>query len=247
MADGNMSRQPVQDFFVKHLRHKAEVAIMLNALSISHRNTGAFLSAVLQSKQTVIRGLRHVDGLILRVNAEHAAGFLHPVSAFLDFRHAASALHFILNLSVVCLNRRRHLLAVRQQLFGQNWVLDREHLRRQIGRVIAAADRDRRHRNASGHLHGGKQRIQPVHERRFDRNADDRQRRVSGDYASQMSRFARRSNDDLKAVFTRVGRERRNGFGRSVRAGDMHLNLNLELLEHIYAALEGRASRSLNP
>ena len=91
MADGNMSRQPVQDFFVKHLRHKAEVAIMLNALSISHRNTGAFLSAVLQSKQTVIRGLRHVDGLILRVNAEHAAGFLHPVSAFLDFRHAASA------------------------------------------------------------------------------------------------------------------------------------------------------------
>ena len=62
----------------------------------------------------------------------------------------------------------------------------------------------------------------------------------SVDYASQMSRFARRSNDDLKAVFTRVGRERRNGFGRSVRAGDMHLNLNLELLEHIYAALEGR-------
>lgn len=63
----------------------------------------------------------------------------------------------------------------------------------------------------------------------------------SGDYAQPDERFCpQASNDDLKAVFTRVGRERRNGFGRSVRAGDMHLNLNLELLEHIYAALEGR-------
>ena len=73
VADGDAPRQPVQNFLVKHLRYKPEVAVMLDSLAVRHRDTGAFLPAVLQSKQTVIRGLRHVDGFVLRVNAEYAA------------------------------------------------------------------------------------------------------------------------------------------------------------------------------
>ena len=90
MTNRDFSLQSAEDFFIEYLRHKSEVAIVLDALAVRDRDARALLTAVLQSKQTVISGFRRVDMLVLRVNTEYAAVLLHLISAFLDIRHAAS-------------------------------------------------------------------------------------------------------------------------------------------------------------
>ena len=90
MTDRDLSLQPAENLFIEYLRHKSEVAIVLDTLAVRDRDACALLTAVLQGEQPVISGFRRVDMLILRVNTEYAAVLFHLISAFLDIRHAAS-------------------------------------------------------------------------------------------------------------------------------------------------------------
>ena len=62
---------------------------------------------------------------------------------------------------------------------------------------------------------------------------------MSGDHARQMRCLACRSDDDLKAIFTRICRKRRDLLRRSVRTRHMDLDLDLHSMQDIHASLQG--------
>ena len=70
VADGDVPHQFVQHFAFENLRHEAHPFVLAKLRAVVGNNAGAFLSAMLQRVQPVIRQLGSIG---MAVDAEHAA------------------------------------------------------------------------------------------------------------------------------------------------------------------------------
>ena len=146
----------------------------------------------------------------------------------------------LLELAVLLDDALLHLFLPERQLVRDLRVGHADDLRREDRRVLRAVDRHRRHRDAGGHLHRREQGVQTVEGGGFDRDADDRQRRVRRQHTRQVRRLARRRDDRGKAVVARRRRELARERGGPVRAHDVDLHADAKPLEGIDRALDDR-------
>ncbi len=128
----------------------------------------------------------------------------------------------------------------RVQARGQRVVGQRDDARGEDRGVLrtAAAGRDRRHRDAAGHLHGGEQRVEAAERRVVHRDADDRQVRVRGHDTREVRGAAGGAQDHAHALVLRLGDEVHDGRGRAMRRHDARGEGDLELTKLLDAALQ---------
>src|SRR5262249_20097999 len=101
------------------------------------------------------------------------------------------------------------------------------------------ADREGSHRNASGHLHDGKQRVDAFQRRRLDRHAEHRQDGLRRRHSRQMCRPARSRDKHLEAARLGTAGILEEQIGRPVRGHDADLVRHTELIERLGSVPQG--------
>jgi hypothetical protein len=118
-----------------------------------------------------------------------------------------------------------------------------EYLSGKNGGILRAPDGDRRHRNASGHLHDGQQRVQSSEILCGDGNPDHRQRSLRRQHSGKMGGPAGARNDDLDAPVDRLFRVGEETIGSPVGGDHQELVGNPEFVQHGYGLFQNREVR----
>ena len=147
---------------------------------------------------------------------------------------------FFLKRGILFLHAGDHLRLARFQLCGKPLIRECKHLHGKDRGVLGTVHGDRCHRDTRRHHDRCKQCVQPVKLCALARNADDRQRRVTGDHAGKMCRHARSADDDAEAVRLCVFRKIRGKRRRSVRAHDMCFKRYAEAFQLCQRTLDDR-------
>ena len=136
-------------------------------------------------------------------------------------------------------DRCRLRLAELGEAVANSVVVERENRGREQRRVLGAglADRERGHRDATGHLNRREQRVEAAQLAAGQRNAEHGEDRVRGGDAGQVRRHAGASDDDLDAVRLGRGEEAREPLRSAVGRDHPRIARDSELVEHLLGSL----------
>ncbi len=151
-----------------------------------------------------------------------------------------TGLALLTSLGAVALRVQRRVLLVHdplerrgelRELRGEGGVARAQDACGEQASVPRAADRDRRDRDARGHLHDREQRIHAVEILERHRHADDGERRDRREHAGEVGGPACAGDDDADAARRRILAEGDHALGGAVGRHDVHLVGDAELLE----------------